>query len=372
MVQELFDRASANLNNELPFVLYRKPNEAVLNGVFQKDNQIYSVVDFSETGFVFAPFDLGSQPILLKTDEIIKAPIEYKGISLPIVDEISLLNESEKADYIKLITKALKVIKDGELDKVVLSRKIEINDEVSPINLFKNLLDIYPKAFCYLWYHPKVGTWIGATPEILVKSRGRQFTTMSLAGTQSSKQFLKPKWTKKELNEQQVVTNYILETLKDKVVSLKASEVASVEAGQLWHLRTEIKGVFKPGKFGEVLRALHPTPAVCGTPLANAKRFIAENENYDRSFYTGFLGELNFSTELARNKNRRNQENSAYRSVVKNSELFVNLRCMQISKTAISIYVGGGITNDSIPESEWNETVLKSNTMFRVLNHKLR
>ena len=154
------------------------------------------------------------------------------------------------------------------------------------------------------------------------------------------------------------------------MVSLKASGVVSVEAGQLWHLRTEIKGVFKPGKFGEVLRALHPTPAVCGTPLSNAKRFIVENENYDRSFYTGFLGELNFSTELARNKNRRNQENSAYRSVVKKSELFVNLRCMQICKTVISIYVGGGITSDSIPESEWNETVLKSNTMFRVLNHK--
>ncbi|MEH6746483.1 MAG: chorismate-binding protein [Maribacter arcticus] len=370
MVQELFDRASANLNNELPFVLYRKPNEAVLNGVFQKDNQIYSVVDFSETGFVFAPFDLGSQPILLKTDEIIKAPIENKGISLSIVDEIYLLNESEKADYLKLITKALKVINERELDKVVLSRKIVINDEVSPINLFQNVLDIYPQAFCYIWHHPKVGTWIGATPEILLKSRGTYFTTMSLAGTQSSNEFSKPKWSEKELNEQQVVTDYILEALKNEVVSLKVSEVTSIEAGQLWHLRTEINGVFAPNKFGDVLRALHPTPAVCGTPIINAKKFIDENENYDRSFYTGFLGELNFSTELARNKNRRNQENSAYRSLVKNSELFVNLRCMQIRKDSISIYVGGGITSDSRPESEWNETVLKSNTMFRVLNHK--
>ena len=372
MVQELFDRASASLKNELPFVLYRKPNDAILNGVFQKDNQLYSVVDFSETGFVFAPFDLDSHSILLKTDVILRASIVHREISSPIKNESAFSNESEKVNYINLIVKALKVIKEGDLDKVVLSRKIEINDEVSPVQLFQNLLDIYPKAFCYLWHHPKVGTWLGATPEILLKSRGTQFTTMSLAGTQSSNEFSKPNWTKKELNEQKVVTDYILDTLKNETVSLKASEVASVEAGQLWHLRTEIKGVFAPGKFGEVLRALHPTPAVCGTPLANAKRFIVENEYYNRSFYTGFLGELNFSTELARNKNRRNQENSAYRSVVKNSELFVNLRCMQISKTAISIYVGGGITSDSIPESEWNETVLKSNTMFRVLNHKLR
>tara|TARA_R110002074_G_scaffold61561_6_gene148796 strand:- start:17848 stop:18960 length:1113 start_codon:yes stop_codon:yes gene_type:complete len=370
MVQELFDSASTHLNKELPFVLYRKPNEAILNGVFQKDSQIYSVVDFSETGFVFAPFDLDFQPILLKTDDIIKVHIEHKDISLPSVDEISLLNESEKVDYLKLINKVLKVISEGELDKVVLSRKIEVNDEVSPLNLFQNVLYIYPKAFCYIWHHPKVGTWVGATPEILIKSRGTQFTTMSLAGTQSSNEFSKPIWTKKELNEQQVVTDYILDALKNKVVSLKASEVTSIMAGQLWHLRTEINGVFVPNKFGDVLKALHPTPAVCGTPLINAKKFIVENENYDRSFYTGFLGELNYITELARNKNRRNQENSAYRSVVKNSELFVNLRCMQITKDTISIYVGGGITSDSIPESEWYETVLKSNTMFRVLNHK--
>ncbi len=370
MVQELFNRAAVCLKEQLPFILYRKPNETELIGVFQNNDEVHKVKDFSETGFVFAPFDLDSHPILLKTDEIIKAPIEHKGISLTSVDEISVFNESEKVDYLRLINKALNVINNGELDKVVLSRKIEVNDEVSPINLFQNVLDIYPKAFCYLWHHPKVGTWIGATPEILVKCRGTRFTTMSLAGTQSSNEFLIPNWTKKELNEQQVVTDYILDSLENEVVSLKASEVTTIEAGQLWHLRTEIKGVFAPGKFGEVLRALHPTPAVCGTPLANAKRFIVENENYDRSFYTGFLGELNFSTELARNKNRRNQENSAYRSVVKNSELFVNLRCMQISKNTISIYVGGGITSDSMPESEWNETVLKSNTMFRVLNHK--
>jgi len=370
MVQELFHRASASLNKELPFVLYRKPNKDILNGVFQDNNHLYSVVDFSESGFVFAPFDLDSHPILLKTDDIVKVPIEQKNISSTFKDENAFSNDSEKADYIKLIAKALEVINEGELDKVVISRKIEIKDEVSLLYLFQNLLNNYPKAFCYLWHHPKVGTWIGATPEILIKSRGTQFTTMSLAGTQSSNKFSKPNWTKKELNEQQVVTNYILETLKNKTVSLKASEVASIEAGQLWHLRTEINGVFAPGKFGEVLRALHPTPAVCGTPLANAKRFILENENYDRSFYTGFLGELNFSTELARNRNSRNQENSAYRSVAKKSELFVNLRCMQISKNVISIYVGGGITSDSIPESEWNETVLKSNTMFRVLKHK--
>lgn len=370
MVQELFDKAFASLEEELPFVLYRKPSEVILNGVFQKDNQIHSVVDFSETGFVFSPFDLNAKSILLKSDTVLKASIEHNYTLNQAKEKISFLDETEKVGYLKLISKAIEVINEGELDKVVLSRKIEVNAKMSPVSLFERVLDIYPKAFCYLWHHPNVGTWIGATPEILVKSRGTQFTTMSLAGTQSSTEFLKPIWAKKELNEQQVVTDYILDALKDEVVSIRASDIQSVEAGRLWHLRTEISGVFAPNKFGDVLRALHPTPAVCGTPLKRAKKFIVENEYYDRSFYTGFLGELNFTTELTRNKNRRNQENSAYRSIVKSSELFVNLRCMQIKNETISIYVGGGITSDSVPESEWNETVLKSDTMFRVLNHK--
>lgn len=82
------------------------------------------------------------------------------------------------------------------------------------------------------------------------------------------------------------------------------------------------------------------------------------------------MGELNVKSEISRNKNKRNQENSAYKSVIKTSELFVNLRCMQVRSNAVSIYVGGGITRDSIPEKEWDETVFKSNTMFRVLTYK--
>ena len=90
---------------------------------------------------------------------------------------------------------------------------------------------------------------------------------------------------------------------------------------------------------------MHPTPAVCGFPKKESKDFILKNERYDRAFYTGFLGELNMST----------------------SELYVNLRCMEIEKESIHIYVGGGITKESDPEKEWNETVAKSKTIKGVL-----
>jgi len=370
MLQELFDRAKICLKKQLPFVLYRKPNKTELVGVFQNTDEVHKVKDFTETGFVFAPFDLNSDAILLKMDTIQKEQITMDS-NLFIKDLKSKpFDAIEKARYLKLISNALNKISKGEINKVVLSRKIKVDFKVDFIETFKILLKEYPKAFCYFWHHPKIGTWMGATPEILVKSNGLQFTTMSLAGTQECKDLEEPQWSEKELHEQQLVTDYIFDVLKDEVVSLKSSQRESIKAGQLWHLRTEMRGTFAPNKFSNVLKALHPTPAVCGTPLNNAKSFILDQEFYDRSFYTGFLGELNLKSELSRNKNRRNQENSAYRSVIKNSELFVNLRCMQLLKGKVAIYVGGGITENSDPKSEWEETALKSNTMLRILSGK--
>ncbi|MEP3374552.1 MAG: chorismate-binding protein [Maribacter dokdonensis] len=368
MPQELFDQVEICLKEQLPFVLYRKPNNAELIGIFQSNDEVHYVKDFTETGFVFAPFNLNDNAILLKMDVVIKALYEQSEIN-DLNQNVSVAyNEIEKLRYLNLVSSAIKTIDKGDFNKVVLSRKIEVEFKEDVLEVYQYLLNTYKKAFCYFWYHPKIGSWMGATPEILVKRKGSQFSTMSLAGTQNSYKSEMPKWSKKELDEQQLVTDYILNALKEKTVSLKSSERESVRAGQLWHLRTEIKGTFSPNNFGTVLKALHPTPAVCGTPLASAKEFILNNEMYDRSFYTGFLGELNIQEEVSRNRNRKNQENSAYRSVAKTSELFVNLRCMQLLKDKAAIYVGGGITKDSNPESEWEETTLKSMTMLRVLS----
>ena len=95
-----------------------------------------------------------------------------------------------------------------------------------------------------------------------------------------------------------------------------------------------------------VLEALHPTPAVCGLPTGKAKNFISRNEGYDREYYTGYLGRV--TTGL-------------------NTQLYVNLRCMKINVNKAQVYVGGGITSDSIPEHEWEETVAKSKTIKKVL-----
>ncbi len=135
------------------------------------------------------------------------------------------------------------------------------------------------------------------------------------------------------------------------------------------HLKTHISGRINSdeSRIKKIIETLHPTPAVCGMPKEIAQKFILENEHYKREFYTGFLGELNVKKAVSRNSNRRNVENNAYASIKRVSNLFVNLRCMQIQNQEAIIYIGGGITNDSNPNAEWEETVAKSVTMKKVL-----
>ena len=112
---------------------------------------------------------------------------------------------------------------------------------------------------------------------------------------------------------------------------------------------------------------MHPTPAVCGYPKQKAKDFILQNETYSRAYYTGFLGELNLKQSKTRNTNRRNVENNAYATVKTYSNFYVNLRCMQFKDDKALIYVGGGITKDSVAENEWEETLNKTKTIGNVL-----
>ncbi len=366
MFFELIDRATEQLAKNLPFVLYRKPNANSVHGIFQNDAQLHYVNDFTETGFVFAPFDTNNPIILLQVNENILANYEPSNSSVR-VNNLPEIDTSQKEFHINLVKKGIVQIQKGHFKKVVLSRRVDVVYDSSSIDLFQTLLASYETAFCYVWFHPKVGVWLGATPEILLKVENQHLTTMSLAGTQKYIENENPNWGTKELEEQNLVTQYISDAITPSVSDLKISERTSVKAGKLWHLRTKLRGKFPKEKLYEIIKALHPTPAVCGMPMTDTKTFIAKHENYDREYYTGYLGELNFKTEKGRVTGRRNQENKAYRSIKTNTTFFVNLRCMQLKDNIAQLYVGGGVTKSSDPENEWQETVAKSNTMLQVL-----
>jgi len=189
---------------------------------------------------------------------------------------------------------------------------------------------------------------------------------MSLAGTQNYTGGDNPVWGSKEREEQQMVTSYITKALATDTSDITLSGLQSVRAGNLWHLRTKITAKTN-NNLAEIIELLHPTPAVCGMPMKSTKDFIVQNEDYQRAFFTGFLGELNFRSEIVRDRHGRNHENKAYKTVKNITELFVNLRCMQLRDAKALIYAGGGITKDSNPEKEWEETVSKLATMIRIM-----
>ena len=368
MFSEFMKKVEGHLSKELPFVVYRKPNSKEINGILQKDNKLYHTSDYSEKGFVFAPFNADSPAILMPLDELIKTECNEIERIAKGVDDILEDNIKEMEFHLNLVQKGIQQIKKRKFDKVVLSRKLEVDCLESPLKIFERLISTYNSAFCYLWYHPKIGMWLGATPEILLRVENNRLTTMSLAGTQAYVKNENPTWGQKELDEQLMVTNYIANALKDKVSSFKLHGVESIRAGNLWHLRTKLTAVVHKN-ISHVLKALHPTPAVCGMPLSSTRKFIQEYENYNREYYTGFLGELNLKQEIERTPNSRNQENKSYRAIKTKTELFVNLRCMQIVGKKAIVYVGGGITKGSVPEKEWEETVAKSKTILGILSN---
>ena len=352
------------------FVFYRKPNTNDVFKIIQKENTLHFLDNYNQKGFVFAPFDTSSKAIIFPLNKSDYSKENFPFGSFPETTIHYPPSNSDKKKHIELVNNGVDYIKNNQTPKIVLSRKEVLKiDSVSIIKTFQNLLNKYQNAFVYVWHHPKIGLWLGATPETLIQTRNNTFKTMALAGTQAYKNTLDVKWENKEIQEHQFVTDYIVDQLSKMNITSNVSNTHTVKAGNLTHLKADISGRLKnKQQLKELIQALHPTPAVCGLPKEKSKQFILENENYNREFYTGFLGELNFEIDKRqRTNNRRNIENHAYNFNEIQTNFFVNLRCMQIKSNEINIYVGGGITKDSNSENEYLETVAKSEVMKSVI-----
>ena len=342
-IMQLLDKATFCFQNQLPFVLYAKPNEVVLHGIFQNDATLNLFEN--QSGFVFASFYSEANVVFpLSDSESCKEEINLEIANNSIQIE-NKYDEISKNLFEDLVRNGVSEIINGSFEKVVLSRKIEVAQQVDFIKSYQKLLKKYPTAFRYLWFHPKVGMWMGATPEQLAKIKNNKFETVALAGTQVFSETVS--WQEKEIVEQQLVTDYIKSRTENLVESLQISEAYTQKAGNLIHLKSNIFGKLKQNVSEiDVVNALHPTSAVCGMPLKSARNFILENEKYNRKYYAGFLGEFQMQEQ---------------------TNLFVNLRCCEIENNVTTIYVGCGITKDSQADKEFIETENKAKTILSVL-----
>ena len=273
-----------------------------------------------------------------------------------------LPDNDTKARFERTVEMAVAAIRQNQYKKIVLSRTKELaySEEFQPAKAFFKLAAAYPHAFVSLINLPEQNElWLGASPETLVEQKSSGiFKTMSLAGTQKArneKGEIIPKydirWGQKEIEEHALVSRYIVECFK-KIRLREYIETGpkTILAGNVYHLRTEFDVDTDLLNFPELgttmLKLLHPTSAVCGEPKIPSLKFLSDVEGYDRSFYSGFLGPVQVEGE---------------------SNIFVNLRTVRLKDGKATFYAGAGITEDSVPSQEWEETELKCDTLIKVI-----
>jgi isochorismate synthase len=367
------------------FALWRLPNDPYTQVILSFNCETFDLqTSFEElpSGFLFHPFDNQKQGAFLKAELMFRfADGKLKEDESPLFsNSITWFNENvkgkqfssasvkpsnteeippskEQQEFKALINVCLEHIHRGDFEKVVPSRykAVPLPENFDSIEAFQKLSTAYPNALISFLHTPQYGAWLGATPEVLVSITDKTtFKTVALAGTQSYLPGLKLRnvaWTQKEIEEQALVGRYIINCFKKiRLREFEEHGPKTIVAGNLMHLKTDFSVDMKATNFpllGSVmLRLLHPTSAVCGMPMESASAFLLQQEGYDRSFYSGFLGPVNFQDS---------------------SHLFVNLRCMQINGDKAICYAGAGVTADSIPEQEWEETEIKLNTLLQVV-----
>lgn len=343
------------------FAIYRIPGEKEPRFVMQASGSVRLLYNIEELngqhGYVIAPFRISRNcPIVLIRADATEIPepgeLDYIRIDPEFhPDETENTSERKiKDNYIRCFDSFIKPLQENTLDKLVLSRSLTLDREAgfSPAKAFYKACEQYIRSYVYLCHTPETGTWLGGTPEIILSGEKGEWHTVALAGTQPLPNGKMPThWSDKNKKEQLLVSNYIHDQLSSLGIDSAMEGPYPARAGALCHLKSDFR--FQLGensKLGSLLKLLHPTPAVCGLPKEEAYQFILDNEGYDRQYYSGFIGWLNPEGK---------------------TDLYVNLRCMNIGNDILTLYAGGGLLSSSELSDEWQETEDKLQTMRALL-----
>lgn len=260
-------------------------------------------------------------------------------------------------EFLQMVARAAALTATSQIDKVVLSRLLDITTD-KPVDsglLLERLIAQNPSSFNF--HVPLAGgsVLLGASPELLLRKKGDEFSSLPLAGSARRQDDEKQDKAAgetllasgKDRHEHVLVTQAMKHVLQMRSHRVDVPDVPQlVTTSTLWHLATPISGVANPQENALSLACLlHPTPALSGYPHKIAKRLITELEPFDRELFGGIVGWCDSEG---------------------NGEWVVTIRCARIDNNKVRLFAGAGIVSASSPESEWHETGVKLSTMLNV------
>lgn len=362
--------------------VWRKPKSGQIEIIIDTNKEIKKLplqLDELPAGFVLHPFadQADKKCYFLEAHKYLKISIEgpleedefFKDIdtstSKKHIDKLLRQKSATSGEHIDIyseksflqqVEEGIRLIRQGELIKIVPARNkhIELKGMLNISNIFLSLCSSYPNAFVNFIHTPSLGTWMGASPEVLIKTEENIFSTMALAGTQKAvgeNPLKNAAWTQKEIEEQALVSRYIVNCFKKiRLREYEERGPKTVLAGNLLHLRSDFIVDMEATGFPQLgtvmLDLLHPTSAVCGMPRDKALEFISSHEAFDRSLFSGFIGPVNIENITS---------------------IYVNLRTARITDKYAVLYAGAGVTEDSDPAKEWEETEMKCDIIGKFL-----
>ncbi len=265
---------------------------------------------------------------------------------------------AENGDYRTAVAHALQRIDAGEFSKIVLARAQDIraDRDLHPLQLLNGLRERFPDCYAFSFAQGGGPSFIGASPERLVRVSRNVLETEALAGstrrgaTASEDAALADALlnSDKDLREQQQVVDDIVSRLEPLGLALEfPSRPQLRRLANVQHLHTPIRATLPDNvRTLDVIAALHPTPAVGGSPRDAAVSRIRELEGFPRGLYAGAIGWMN-----ARG----------------GGEFFVGIRSALVAGPTARVYAGAGIVAGSMPEKEFAETELKFKAMLDAL-----
>ncbi|MQA78439.1 MAG: isochorismate synthase [Streptosporangiales bacterium] len=310
------------------------------------------------------PFD-HAQPAHLVVPETVHrapplSPQAVLRVDVPRVHEWRERHDLGPDGYARAVAEAVRRFAATELEKVVLARAVDVtvSSGIDVRAVLTSLAARDPGGYTFAIDVPAGPggrrTFLGASPELLVRRAGDRIVAHPLAGSaarsadhredrERAQALLQ---SAKERHEHAVVIDDVARLLRPFCRSLSVPPGPElVNTRSMWHLATRLEGVLADPSTSslDVACALHPTPAVCGTPTDLAHDTIAELEPFDRGYYTGMVG---------------------WQDAAGDGEWVVTVRSAEIEGERLRLYAGAGIVDGSVPADEVRETSAKLRTLL--------